>query len=297
MHTTATRLSTRATTAFRVTVLALLALLAIALTTTASAKETVTQEMNKTFRLQPGGEVTLENVNGAIQVEGWDRDRVELHVVKKVQASSLERAEEAMRNFEVLIESTPEMLRVETNKPKGEGGLVSWLRSASTQYQASYELRVPRHVIIDANTVNGRVTLTDLNGDVDADTTNGSIHMNRVSGRTSASTTNGSIQVAEARGSVSASTTNGRIRVSLMDVTPTADMSFSTTNGSVELELPADVQTHLEARTTNGGISTDFAVKVDGKRGSKSIDAAINGGGDSRLKVRTTNGGIRIREI
>ena len=294
MNTTATRLSARAATALRVAVLALLAL---AVTTTATAKESVTQEIEKTYRLQPGGEITLHNVNGAIQVEGWDRDRVELHVVKKVRASSRERAEEAMRFFDVLIESTPEYLRVETSKPKREGGITGWLRNASTEYQASYELRVPRHVIIDANTVNGRVTLTDLNGDVDADTTNGSIHMSRVAGRTSASTTNGSIQVHEARGSVSASTTNGRIRVGLLDVTPNADMSFSTTNGSVELELPSDIRTHLEARTTNGGISTDFDVHVDRKRSVKSIDAAINGGGDSRVKVRTTNGGIRIHEI
>lgn len=294
MRTSVTPVSARATTALRVAVLALLAL---ALTTTASAKETVTQEIEKTYRLQPGGEVTLQNVNGSIQVEGWDRDRVELHVTKKVRASSRQRAEEAMRDFEILIESTPESLRVETRKPERQGGIAGWLTNSNTEYQASYELRVPRHVIIEADTVNGRVTLSELNGDVDADTTNGAIHLTRVAGRTHASTTNGSIQVEEARGSVSASTTNGRIRVALLDVTPNADMSFSTTNGSVELELPADIRTHLEARTTNGGLDTDFPVEVQRKRSSKSIDAAINGGGDSRLKVRTTNGGIRIREI
>ena len=40
------------------------------------------QTFEHSYPLAPGGSFLLENVNGSVQVEGWDRDEVEVEAVK-----------------------------------------------------------------------------------------------------------------------------------------------------------------------------------------------------------------------
>ncbi len=42
----------------------------------------ITKEFNQTYPLQPGGSFELQNVNGTVDVQGWDRDTIEIHAVK-----------------------------------------------------------------------------------------------------------------------------------------------------------------------------------------------------------------------
>ncbi len=281
----------------RALVLALAATAVLAAAGGATA-DTVTREIDRTFRLEPGGEVVLENVNGVIEVEAWDRDRVELHIVKKTKAGDRARAEAAMEAFEIDVDSTPQRLSVVVRRFRHDGeGFFDWLRGWSVQHSASFYLKVPRQVRLTADTVNGHVQVAGVEGEMEVESVNGRVQLRGVGGRVDVSTVNGSVDVAEARGSVSASTVNGRIEVEMSQVADDADMRFSTTNGGVSLALPRDVQARLDARSTNGGISCDFPVEVHGKYNSKSISADLNGGGPGVLKIRTTNGGIRIHEI
>lgn len=262
-----------------------------------ASAEKRTQKIEKTYRLEAGGQVVLENVNGGITVETWDRDRVELQIVKEVKAGSRQDAEKALEEFEVAIDSTPQRLHVQARKPRNEdGGLLGWLGGDRIQYSASFHLRIPRRADLEIDTVNGGVEVRELEGRLDVDTVNGRVVLARTAGNAHVSTTNGRIEVAQARGTLTASTTNGSIGAEMEAVDPGADLRFSTTNGSVEVHLPRDLGAHLRARTTNGGISTDFPVEVKGRHGSKKVDAEINGGGGN-VEIRTTNGAIRIREI
>ena len=40
------------------------------------------KDFNHSYPLLPGGSFELQNVNGPVQVEGWDRDVIEIHAVK-----------------------------------------------------------------------------------------------------------------------------------------------------------------------------------------------------------------------
>ena len=76
----------------------------------------ISKEFNQTYPLQAGGSFELQNVNGAVEVQGWDRDDVEVHAVKtaKQNESDLER---------VAIEVTakPNSVAVVTHYPQNEG--------------------------------------------------------------------------------------------------------------------------------------------------------------------------------
>jgi hypothetical protein len=261
-----------------------------------AAAATVTQEIHRTLPLAAGGEVVLQNVNGNITVDTWDRDEVQLDVEKKVKAGSQADADEALKHFEVEIRSASDRLHVEAKPPRQNSGFLDWLLRNNIQYTATYRLTVPRRSHLEAETVNGSVTVSGIEGRLAVTTVNGGVSLDRVTGDSEVSTVNGRVEVADARGSVSASTVNGGVDVELRQVDRDADMSFTTVNGGIDLSLPADVATHLDARTSNGGISTDFPVEVERRHGRKSVQAELNGGG-GELKVRTTNGGIHIREL
>src|SRR6266513_1475034 len=67
----------------------------------------------------------------------------------------------------------------------------------------------------------------------------------------------------------------------------------ATTNGNVEVTLPASAEFKLDAVTTNGGIHTDFPITVQGSFSSKELSGTVGGGG-RELKVATTNGTIKL---
>ena len=138
----------------------------------------------------------------------------------------------------------------------------------------NFDVQVPRGVRFHALTTNGNVLGHSLAGVVDATTTNGNVEVSTSEW-------------------ASATTTNGGIRVSMGSANWNGELSVRTTNGSVDVTLPASAEFKLDAATTNGGIHTDFPITVQGSLNSKSLSGTVGSGG-RELKVTTTNGGIKL---
>ncbi len=125
-------------------------------------------------------------------------------------------------------------------------------------------------------------------------TTNGAVHCVRLESVVEAATTNGDVEVSTSEWA-SARTTNGGVRVSMGNSKWTGELEEVTTNGSVDVTLPASAEFKVDAGTTNGGISTDFPISVQGRFNSKQLSGTVGGGG-RELKVATTNGGIELKK-
>jgi len=123
-------------------------------------------------------------------------------------------------------------------------------------------------------------------------TTNGSIVGRNLASVVEAATTNGNVEVSTSEWA-SAATTNGGVRVSMGSAKWTGELKVGTTNGSVEVTMPASAEFRVSAATTNGGIQTDFPVTVQGSFSAKELSGTVGGGG-RELKVATTNGGIKL---
>ena len=140
----------------------------------------------------------------------------------------------------------------------------------------NFDVQVPRGVRLNALTTNGRVHCLNLDSVVHA------------------ATTNGDVEVSTSEWA-SAKTTNGGVRVSMGNAKWSGELQLETTNGSVDVTLPASAEFKVDAATTNGGIRTDFPITVQGKFGPKSLSGTVGGGG-RELKVATTNGRIALRK-
>jgi hypothetical protein len=135
-------------------------------------------------------------------------------------------------------------------------------------------IKVPAGVNIEASSVNGSVDVDGATAEVIAKSVNGQVS-------------------AYSTGSVKASTVNGGLRVRTGAITSRTE--FSSVNGSITLDIPADSNLDLEMKTVNGSLDSDFPLQVQGRINPKSIRASIGKGGPT-LKLSTVNGSIRLRK-
>jgi DUF4097 and DUF4098 domain-containing protein YvlB len=268
-----------------------MAALALALTwTSAEAAVTVKKPFQQSYPLKAGGELAVENTNGGITVEAWDRAEVRVEAVKQVKAASSEKAEELMKQIKIDVQHGPGSVRIETRLPRSGSGFLDWMTGNEASFSVTYKIQAPRDVVAKLASTNGGLRLVGTRGRADLETVNGGVTVERTEGDVRVETTNGGISVIEAAGSLEGSTTNGGITVQLTRVD--GDINLDTTNGGVVLRVPRDLRANLDVATSNGGIHSDLEVQ-GGEKSRKRLVGEVNGGG-GLLKVRTTNGGVRI---
>lgn len=234
---------------------------------------TLEETFDQTYAFAPGDLLELENTNGNVSIEVWDRDEIHILATKKVKVGSSEKAEAAMQELKVEVQPSAGSIRIDTIYPKRRD---TWFSSISMSVR--YEIKLPVSADLDVTTTNGNIDVAGVSGDLDI------------------GTTNGNVSVADSGGRLNAHTTNGSISAELSELTAGEDMVFRTTNGGIKLSIPSETRADLVARTTNGSIETDFPVTVQGKFSRNRLEGELNGGGAS-IELRTTNGSIRIREL
>src|SRR5215471_13376509 len=221
----------------------------------------LSKEFNQTYSLQPGGTFELQNVNGTVEVQGWDKDVVEVHAVKtaKVRESDLERVS-------IDVDARPSGVSILTRYPQDEGVEVS----------VEYVIHVPHGAKLEhLGTVNGTLRVAGVD-DVQE------LH-----------SVNGNIEVYGADSTVHARTTNGNVRLELSHIHGVSGTFAETTNGSLILAIPADTQADLEARSLNGNFQSELPVEMQSSARPREMHGKLGQGG-APIKLHTVNGGIRV---
>lgn len=142
---------------------------------------------------------------------------------------------------------------------------------------ASFQVMLPPGVNVDASTVNGRVVVTESAGDVKANTVNGEIRASTMGG-----------------GELDLTTVNGGIRVRAASLTRNARIKAETVNGSVQAELPSDLDANVHLTTVNGRITTDFPIRLTGGISERELRGSVGDGGGQRVELRTVNGSVQL---
>lgn len=231
---------------------------------------TIQEVFEKNVPFDPGGELTLDNMNGSVEIRSWSKAEVGIWARIKVEGRDRDEAEELYESVNIEVEETSGRVAIYTDAPRNLG--------RGRQISVEYEINVPEEIDLDVRTVNGGV---------DVRTVTGHIRLR---------TTNGSVEAVGLHGNVQAGTTNGRVEVELLAYDGEDDLEFTTTNGSIRVTLPKDIRGEMEARTTNGHIETDFPITVQGRFSKKSIRGDLNGGGPTLIRLKTTNGSIYMEE-
>ncbi|HSG40835.1 MAG TPA: DUF4097 family beta strand repeat-containing protein [Thermoanaerobaculia bacterium] len=251
--------------------------LALLLVAGAAQAEKLKERFDRTVPLKAGAKITLENANGPVVFEAWDRDEVRIEAEKWAESKRSDVARKALGQVRILVNQTPGALKIRTQvDTDSQGEVMDWLLGKEVRTGVSYRVRVPRQAIVAASNVNGALSVNALQGGLDL------------------TTVNGRIAISGANGSVRATTVNGGIEAELADVSD--DLRFETVNGGVELRLPADSRLTLDASMAHGVVRSDFPVAGANPKKKNILKGNVNGGG-SRVTIRTVNGGIQVSRL
>lgn len=237
----------------------------------ANAAADYTEELSWSLELSDGGRISLENVNGNVEIIGGAGTQVEIVAVKKAGS------EEHLEQIEVLVDHEPDNIRIEARHPEhGLRSLFGWGKDLSGSVH--FTLHVPAGANLDAiESVNGIVAISGITGTIRADTVNGQVEVTGIRSDAALETVNGSVNATFAR-------LQGAQKATCESV-----------NGRVTVNLPADADATVSAETINGGIDGgDFDLEVNKGFVGRELAGRI-GNGSARLGLSTVNGSIRIR--
>lgn len=212
-----------------------------------------------------GGAISVDpGANGAIRFTGWDRDSVAVTAKVQTQAETDDDARALARQVRIVIAGGA--IRAEGPSTRRRE---SW--------SVSFDVSVPRRSDLTARTVNGPISVADVTGNMDLTAVNGPVNLDAVGGDVHARTTNGPLVV-----HLDGAKWDGR------------GLDSETSNGPVELTIPANYSAHLETGTVNGPMSFDFPITLQGRFNGRTIETDIGTGGPT-VRARTTNGPLTVR--
>jgi len=226
--------------------------------------------VDQSYPLTAGGRVSLDNINGDVSIEVWERDEVRVYAVKRASTTEL------LDGLEVKVNSGADEVRIDTRYPSMRGSEME--RGSFTKVE--YTLTVPRTAVLDGiDLVNGNLTVVGVEGGIDAETVNGNI------------------MVRDCSGSAELGTVNGGIEAYVDRLGAGDKLDMESVNGRLDLYLATSIGAYLRADSVNGSLSNDFDIEVrKGKYVGSDFQGSVGGGG-SQVSLETVNGTINVHRL
>jgi len=221
--------------------------------------------------------------NGGVQVAGWDKETYAVTVCKAASGSG-EEAEEILSQIKMSIENG----KVSTSGP---GDDEEW-----TVYLL---IRAPKSASIDMDTMNGPISLYDVDGKLTARAKNGPISLKNFSGDAEITAVNGPISLDGGRGSVRIHTENGPISVELQGKTWSGEgLSADAKNGPVTLMVPSGYQSSFVVESTNyAPVSCKASICDNARKTWDDEHRRIEyGNAPAMIRLSTVNGPVTVRD-
>ncbi len=263
---------------------------------------TAEEVVSKSFTTDGTPRVVVEMFNGGIDVITGSNPAVDVKVTKRGGGNSQSEAQDDLKNVEVTMTDDGGAIHITARRTDrrvdiGNSG-------------ASAQLTVPNGTMLELRTSNGGIISSGPVGDALADTSNGKIDIKGAAGQLNLSTSNGQITVNGGSGKLDLETSNGGIDVTADNVIVTARTSngavsftgslaaganeLRTSNAGIVITLPANAAFNVDADTSNGKITSDFAV-TGSDISDTYLHGSVSGGGQTTIGLHASNGNIEIR--
>jgi DUF4097 and DUF4098 domain-containing protein YvlB len=235
----------------------------LALLTALPAQAEVTQEFHKTVPLSANGTVSVNNVNGNVEITGWERNEVQIDAVKSAGD------QQRLDNLKIEVNASGNSVDIETKFPEHMFN--------NNPGSVHYTLHVPQNARID------KINLV-----------NGSLMAQKLTGEFNANLVNGKVQASDLRGEADLATVNGTIEATYNSLKDVREIKLKSVNGTVNLTLPPSPNADVDASVVNGSITTDFPLTVKGHFVGKSMSGTLGSGG-VHIELNNVNGSIHLQ--
>lgn len=272
-----------------------------------SAAEARAEEVTKTFTVSGHASVKVGTDDGSVRVSTGDIKQVEVRVI--YSGYKLD------KDLRVSATQTGDTVEVTAKTTNGIAPFRHWcLFCVNSNVSLRVEVHMPKDADLTVNTGDGSVEAESIKGNLDVHTGDGSIRVQGAKGDVRLRTGDGSIEGRDLDGRVDVTTGDGHVNVEgrfdglnikTGDGSVTArahggskvqsSWNIHTGDGSIDLDLPGEIQANLDVSTHDGHISLGFPVTVEGTFSSSRISGKMNGGG-SPIVVRTGDGSIHLNK-
>lgn len=229
------------------------------------------ERFHKVIPFEPGGMLSLENIDGDIAIYGWERNEVEI-TAEKLLPRSYGRGVRvfSLKHLRPRIEldKFEDFVKIRTRPASGDrrGGVVN------------YEVMVPHSIDLrDIIGKEGDIVISDLYGKVYAELERGDVTVKNFSG------------------SLTVSVIVGSVRTELYDLRSEDEIKINTKEGDIHVFLQPEVVAHVDARAPSGSILSEFDLKVS--LPAREVSVEIGGEGRAFLSLSTLEGDIHLKKI
>jgi len=276
------------------------------------------KDFHYSYPLKTGGRLAVETFNGSVEVSPWDQETAD------ISGTSYAPSQDEADNLKIDVDHTADSVNIHVIRPSMRHG----------NWGARFVIKVPRKTLLERiitsnasirttdgvgparfKSSNGQMHVQGLRGDLDAQTSNSAIELLDVEGEVKLHSSNGHIKVDGLSGSLDAGTSNSSIHAALERAT--GPLRLESSNGAIELTLPAgasvpvrantnnssitmhvpgSANARLSARTSNGSISSDFELRMQGEFSRTHMEGSVGSGGPL-WDLSTSNGSIRLLKM
>jgi DUF4097 and DUF4098 domain-containing protein YvlB len=252
----------------------------------------------RTEALPMGSKLWVRQVDGKVDVQGWDRPEVEL-VAEYRDGSRGERATLELRRVK-------EGLEMEVKVPRHRH---FFLFGSHRGPLCNLTLKVPRRLSMAVRTVDGDISVRDLEGYARCETVDGDIRLEQLAGeaytravdgditarhlkaRIKGSAVDGRITLEDVQGGIDLHTVDGRIEASGLDGWGEGIL-LRTVDGAIHVKL-GGARGELDAHTVDGSIHAQVPGMELVETRHNTLKARIPGRTQA-IRLRTTDGNIQV---
>lgn len=222
----------------------------------------------------------VSNINGNVEITGWDGNNVTVDAVKK---TTLGKAE--LDKITIDVTTIGNYLNIETK----------YTGLSTIQGSVDYNIKVPRTIKIESvASTNGAIQITESKGNVTTMSSNGAILLTDVDGYVSAETSNGRIEISGTTGIQDIRTSNGAITVEVADFQQ--NVRIDTSNAAITVYLNPSLNATIEMTTSNSKISIT-GITLDASVLEDTHVLGTLGTDGHRLDIRTSNAKIQLLKL
>ena len=279
-------------------------------------------EINKSFKVQPGGLLTVDSDVGNVEIKTGSSDTVSVEIKRRLKVDG-QAAAELLKNLTIDLSQSGNNVNVivklvddnnQTNRRKIQ---MDFLVSMPLNFNLNLRTVGSANVGHVQGTVNaktaggslvignvdgpltarsggGSLTIGNVVGDLDARSGGGSINAGRIAGRVTANAGGGSVSIEEATDAIDATASGGSVKA-YISRQPSAGFNIKADAGSIDLRLAESVSISVDASCTAGRVTTDYGLTGERDTHGGSLKGDINGGGPA-VVLRASAGNIHVRK-
>jgi hypothetical protein len=248
--------------------------------------------VEKTFPVEPGGELRIETEGGDILVQPSNDAVVKVTAKEKFDADSDAAADDILKGLTLTIEKRDNGV-IASSKYEKESGFFNW-HGSWPPVHVDFIVTVPASFAADLSTSGGNIDVGNLAGRIRAHTSGGDIVLGRMGGPVDASTSGGNVSLAEGHGRVVLRTSGGNIAVGRV----AGPAELSTSGGNVHV---ASVEDSLQASTSGGDVQAGISGEIRGdcllRTSGGTVKVSVDPSARFNLDAATSGGRVDARGL